>query len=211
MKPDLGGTMKRYFPLLVIAVSLLLCSACSKTEITDVWKDKTYTEGPMKSVLVIAVAKDQLARRSYEENFVMALQQAGVKAYASYKLHQAEPIKKGDITSMVKQLGVQYVLITSLMGVDKEQKYHPPQTYIAPRRGLGYFGYYYRAYDVIHEPGYYTTNVKVSLETTVYDARSKKPVWMAQSQTMNPDSSAEVVKSVIPELVKAMKRDGLLR
>lgn len=202
--------MKKIFLSLIAVMLMLLCFACSKTKITDSWKDPSYTNGPMTSVLVIAVARDQIARRSYEENFVLTLKQQGVEAYASYRESSDDPVTKEDIMAMVKKLGVKYVLITTLIGVDKEKEYHPPQTYVTPRPGLGYYGYYYRAYDVVHEPGYYTTNVKVSMETTVYDAETEKPVWMARSQTMNPDSSTDVVKSVISELANAMKRDGLL-
>ncbi len=202
--------MKKKLTAIIAVILLLLCSACSKTKITDSWKDPAYSGGPMTSVLVIAVAKDKIARRAYEENLVMTLEQNGVKAYSSYRQSSDEPVTREDIMGMVKKLGVKYVLITTLIGVDKEKKYHPPQTYVTPRTGLGYYGYYYRAYDVVHEPGYYTTNVKVSLETTVYQVETEKPVWMARSQTMNPDSASEVVKSVISELVSAMKKDGLI-
>jgi len=202
--------MKKIFLIPAALILLILCSACSKTSITDTWKDPAYTDGPMTSVLVIAVARDRIARRNYEESFVMTLERNHVKAYSSYSESADDPVTREDIINMVKKLDVKYVLITTLIGVDKEEKYHPPQTYVTPRMGLGYYGYYYRAYDVVHEPGYYTTNVKVSLETTVYQAETGKPIWMAQSQTMNPDSAGEVVKSVIPKLVKAMKADGLL-
>ena len=202
--------MKKFFLAFTAAMLMLLCFACSKTQITDSWKDPSYNSGPVTSVLVIAVARDDIARRSYEESFVLTMKQHGVEAYASYRENPHDPATKEDIMAMVKKLGVKYVLITTMIGVDKEKEYHPPQTYVTPRMGLGYYGYYYRAYDVVHEPGYYTTNVKVSLETTVYDAETEKPVWMARSQTLNPDSSNDVIKSVISELAKAMKRDGLL-
>jgi hypothetical protein len=118
-------------------------------------------------------------------------------------------MKKENILDIVKKTGAGYVLTTTLVSVDRKTEYHPPQTYVSPRFG-GYYGYYYRAYDVVHEPGYYTTRVKVSLESTLYSVKSEKPVWIARSQTMNPESSTEVIKSVIPELVEKMKEAGLL-
>lgn len=196
--------------LLIILLLFLSCS-CSKTSITDSWKDPSYHHGPIKSLLVIGVGKDQLTRRSFEESFVMALNQAGVKALASYRyLAEDAPMDKKNIADLINKEDIEAVLITYLVDIKEEKKYHPPETYVTPRPGPGFYGYYYRAYDVVHQPGYYTTRLKVTLETTVYQAETEKPVWMARSQTMNPDSAGEVVKSVIPKLVKAMKADGLL-
>jgi hypothetical protein len=62
----------------------------------------------------------------------------------------------------------------------------------------------------VHEPGYYTTNVLVQLETVLYDAKTAKQIWIAHSRTMNPNSASDVIKSVIPELVDAMKEAGLI-
>lgn len=200
-------------PILCAAVSLflfVLLSGCSKTSITDTWKDTSFQAAPINSVLVLAVAKDQLARRNYEETFVKALSERGVKAYPSYRYAPSDPVKKREIQAAVRKLGAKYVLVTTLVGVEKETQYHPPRTYVAPRMGMGYYGYYYRSYEIVHEPGFYSTNVKVQLETALYDVANQKQIWIAHSQTMNPNSASDVIQSVIPELVDAMKEDGLI-
>ncbi len=202
--------MKRFGAAISLFLFLLAIAACSKTSITQTWKEPSFQGKHLTNVLVVAVTQNQVARRNYEEAFVMELGKEGVEAYPSYHYLPGEKISREEVEAAVKRLGVHYVLITTLVGVEKKKEYNPPQTYITPRMGIGYYGYYYRAYNIVHEPGYYTTRVLVNLETTIYDVSTEKPVWMARSETMNPDSSAEVVKSVIEKLVLALKQDGFL-
>ena len=203
--------MKKIFLVLFVVSFSFACLSCSKTRITGTWTDPDLKQGSVQKVLVIGVGKSQLARRTFEEDFVMALRGVGVEAYPSYRYLSGEEIPEREkIIEVVHSIGVDYVLVTALVGIDREQEYHPPQTYVTPRYG-GFYPYYRHTYDVVHQPGYYSTQVKVMLETKLYSVELGKPVWMAQSTTMNPDSSNAVIKSVIPELVKKMQEQGIFK
>jgi len=66
------------------------------------------------------------------------------------------------------------------------------------------------AYDYRSDTQYYTTRVKVRLETNLYDAKTEKKVWSARSRTLNPKSDTALMDSVIDALVKDLKKNKLL-
>ncbi len=203
--------MKRIFLVLLALSSSFFCISCSSTTITGTWTDPDFRHGTVQKVLVIGIGESQLARRTFEEDFVSALRGVGVEAFPSYRYLPGGKLPgREKVLDVVRSIGVDYVLVTAMVGIDKKQQYHPPQTFVAPRYG-GFYPYYRHTYDVLHQPGYYSTQVKVILETRLYSVKQGKPVWMAQSATMNPDSSNAVIKSVIPELVKTMREQGIFK
>jgi hypothetical protein len=51
----------------------------------------------------------------------------------------------------------------------------------------------------------------VHVETLVYDLRTDDLIWAGMSDTMNPDTAQKVVKDLIKEVGKEMKKQGLVR
>jgi hypothetical protein len=68
----------------LILVSMLL-AACASTQLNSVWKDPSYQTRPAK-VMVVAVAKNSINRRVFEDEFVQQLQSRGTTAIASYTI-----------------------------------------------------------------------------------------------------------------------------
>ena len=68
-----------------MCASLILLS-CASTQLSHTWRDASYTAGPLKKILVVAVRKDQVRRRIWEDGFAAALSWHGVDATPSYRL-----------------------------------------------------------------------------------------------------------------------------
>ena len=68
-----------------VMASLTLLS-CGSTQLSHSWRDASYTAGPLKKILVVAVRKDQLRRHTWEDGFAAALSWHGVDATPSYRL-----------------------------------------------------------------------------------------------------------------------------
>jgi len=204
-------SMKNLFYILsTLAVCAAVCS-CSNTRVTQVWKDSAYKGGPVSNIMVIGISKDAGIRRSYEDSFTAELEKYGIKAVPSWKIIPDEHLSKDALALKINELDIETVLITHLLGIDKEEVYTPPTTYMVPRyyRG-GYYGYYDTVYNYVHQPGYYTTHTTVRLETNLYDSKSADLIWSARSATLNPYSDTDAIRSVIKALAKNMKGNGLL-
>jgi hypothetical protein len=116
------------------------------------------------------------------------------------------------IKRKVRDLGLKSVIVTRLVGIEKERYYVPGQSYVVP---YGYYyrfrGYYPRAYTLAYEPGYWAEYKIAKLETNLYDAESDKLIWSAASESIDPRSAEEVVTALSDQIVDSLSRYGLLR
>jgi hypothetical protein len=162
--------------------------------------------------LVIGVAEQEDIRRSFEEKFVERLEAGGIKAVESSSvMSKDQKIDKETILAVVEKTGVDGVLLTYLLAVKEKEVASPGATY---SRADDYHGGTIpdlsSAYDYRSGPQYYTTRVKVRLETNLYDAKTEQKVWSARSRTLNPKSDTALMDSVIDSLVKDLKKNKLL-
>jgi hypothetical protein len=163
--------------------------------------------------LVVGVSDEERVRRSFEDEFVKRLKEIGIEGVASAAaIPSDQKLEKKAIVSAVERFGVDAVLVTHLIGVDKKETYHQPSTYYrpSPYHYGGYYGYYGNVYSYVHSPGYYTTHVTVRLETNLYEAETEDLIWSGKSETLDPESKPEMIDSVINVVVKNLQKDKLL-
>ena len=48
------------------------------------------------------------------------------------------------------------------------------------------------------------------METLVYDLKSDKLIWAGQSSTMNPSKAEGMIKELVKEAGKEMRKQGLI-
>jgi hypothetical protein len=206
--------MKGFFRCIAIVIpaSLLLIS-CATTKLTHVWTDEAYHGAPFSHVLVVGVSDEERVRRSFEDEFVKRLKEIGIEGVASAAaIPSDQKLEKKAIVSAVERFGVDAVLVTHLLGVDKKETYHRESTHYrpSPYHYGGYYGYYGNVYSYAHSPGYYTTHVTVRLETNLYEAETEDLIWSGKSETLDPKSKPEMIDSVINVVVKNLQKDKLL-
>ena len=206
--------MKGFFRCVVIAIPVcLLFISCAATKLTHVWTDEAYRGAPFSNVLVIGVSDQERVRRSFEDKFVKQLKEIGIEAVASAAVIPSDKkLEKKAIASAVERSGVDAVLVTHLLGVDKKKIYHTPSTYYrpAPYYYGGYYGYYGNVYNYVHSPTYYTRHVMVRLETNLYEVDTEKLIWSGKSETWDPKSKTDMLASVIKVVIKKLQKDKLL-
>jgi len=190
----------------------LVLISCSTTKITHTWADKSYRGSPFSDILVIGVAEQNETRRSFEKKFVAKLESMGVKGVESSTVMAAdEKIDKETILAVVEKTGVDGVLLTYLVAVTEKEVANPGPTYspVDDYHG-GSMPDISSAYEYRSAPQYYTTRVKVRLETNLYDASTEQKVWSARSRTLNPKSETALMDSVIDALVKDLQKNKLI-
>ena len=196
-----------------IALALLAGIACAaKTTLSNVWMSDSYASGVMQRILVIGVAENETARRSFEDAFSAALAAQNVDAVPSYQILPGDQrLSRASIEGAIAGRGFQGVLVTRLLGVDEQTTYVPPKTYVRPGYyGGGMYGYYGTSWDIVHQPGYTVTKTTVRLETHLYDAPTAELVWAAHSETFDPSSTQDVIDSVTKKLSSRLAEDGML-
>lgn len=198
----------------LLAIVGLAACAGTKTTIPMSWRNSGYENVVFAKLLVIGVGENEGSRRLFEDEFAKALAAQGATAQASWGfLPKSTQITEEEIAAVVSRGDFDAVLITRLLSVDEEQEYVQAQTYTVPTSyyGYGYYGYYDTSYAVVHEPGYFKTNTTFRIETNLYAISNGGLVWSGQSDTVNPNSVADVIDSMTAAVAKKLREERLIR
>ncbi len=216
--PD--GTRKLISPTAfrTVVFWLLVCVASAKSaKIVTSWSNPAYQGHTFRKVLVIGVAKDTAVRADFEDAMAAEIKRGAMQTIAGNQiLLRPDPAAKPDLDYLRKQIrenGIDAVVVTRLLRVQKKVISIPSSTYVAPfPYYYSFYGYLGAVYPIMYDPGYEREDVTISVETNVY-ATSKPDgdlVWTAVSESFNPKSARKVADSLVKEVPKQMEKDGLL-
>jgi hypothetical protein len=206
--------------MVIVAVSVLTACSQTKTSIPLSWRNPGYEQTVFKNLFVIGVSENEDGRRLFEDTFAKALSSEGGAAHASWEqLPQSTQLTEEEIKAAIEGGGYDGVLITRLLSVDETKEYVPGSTHaVAPRNfgyygaypGYGYYGYYGGSYATVHDPGYFKTNTTFRLETSLYSVATGQLVWSGQSDTIDPQSVADVIDSMTAAVAKQLRQEKLI-
>jgi hypothetical protein len=202
--PVKRGAWRRAAAPLLISVVLAALMACATTQLKASWKDPAFTGPPLKKLLVIGAFKSDLNRRLFEDAFVGALS----GAVASYPtLPESGAISNERVQQGVERTGADAVLVTRLMRVRRDV--HVTPSHMAPGfYGTGFRGWYGGAYAV--SPADVSVYDVLTIESTLWNMRTDKPVWSGSSEVTAPSNMAESSKELAAVLIAKMKADGVI-
>ncbi len=188
--------------LLLMVASLALC-ACSTVSITNQWKDPAWPGPPASSVVVVGISQSDLIRRKFEDSFSQQLQAAGLKAVPSYT--QIPPGNGGAVklTDLVRSSGAEVVLVTRLLRVAQKIDVTPT----GPGYG-GFYGWYGGAWASTAQVTQYDV---VTLETSIWDAKTQKLVWSVTTEAVSQEKIARATAELAQALIPKLRTDGILR
>jgi hypothetical protein len=176
---------------------------------TDVWRDPSYTAGPMKSLVVFGGRMNATNRRTLEDGLVSALAQRGVHATASYTLFPELPSKDVARAAM-QQLAADGYLVASMRGTSERRS----------SAGGGYGGtgfggvfwddFYGAGWGEGWGPGYVVTNEFVKFQTSLWDGNGGRLVWSATTETENPSSGKDFTKSLLKKIIPGLAHAGFV-
>ncbi|MCB1927424.1 MAG: hypothetical protein KDH17_05245 [Rhodocyclaceae bacterium] len=202
--------------LLLLALATAMLSACASTTIRNSWIDGTDHGGPPKKLAVFVAVTDDEVRRVAEDLTVRSLP-AEVGAVPSYSLDLDTRLEEKALREKLAPMGFDAALVARLVSDDTTEQYIPPQTQFMPDPlfvGLrpyhrSFYAYYPVAYTYT-TPGYTATTRRVIVDTVLYRLPEGKPVWSALTETVDPESSVQVVEELIDKLGGEMRLHGLL-
>ena len=212
--------------LIALAACLLALTACNKgatTSFSQSYRNPGYEETVFKQVLVIGVASTEESRQAFENALSSAIASEGGTAAPSYTiLPMEEQISEEQLHAVIEKEGVDGVLLSRLVSVDRETEYTPPKKYNKPRTryypagwgyGFGYggfYGFYGTTYAEVHEPGYFDSSTTLTLETNLYSVATNELVWTGRSETVDPQSIDEARASITQAVAKKLKAERLI-
>lgn len=202
---------------LIISILLIFVAvACSTTtKISGSWVADGYKPTTdFKKIAVVTLANNQSNKLIVENTFVQRLKYLGYDATETSSFLVPEVVKKENakmIDKMMKERGIDGVMILSLLQVKDDVRYVHGSTAYAPRPYYGgYYGYYYYNYNHMYEPGYYEKTKSVFLECNFYDLRDGKLVASIQTETIDPSNIDDLALSYSETILKKLMADKII-
>jgi hypothetical protein len=208
--------LKKYVLFASIIVStLFIFSSCGpSTEIVGEWSEDEYKTHSIDKLLVLGIFDKEkpLLRRRFEDGISQAFNDAGIEAVPSMDIMSyKEEIDSAAIEKHFVGKGFDAVIVSRLVGLDKERTVQAGYAYTIPFGNYyGFYGYYYAAVQYANTSSYLSKNLTVVLETNLYNTDEKKLIWSGISETIDPQKASEVIGSLGKVLVDKLDSEGFL-
>ncbi|MEP7329140.1 MAG: DUF4136 domain-containing protein, partial [Betaproteobacteria bacterium] len=196
--------------LALTGVALLL-AACQTTTIRSAWYDTTYNGGVLRKVVVVASDGTNADSRVFEDIFVQKLNAAGVQGIPGYATVSPEARRaEGTFSAAIASTGADAVLMVRLLRVDTKTQV---STMLVPGPTWGPYGGFYGGF--YGGPGFYpvadvTQYDVATVETNLYDARTRRLIWAATTETINPNNVAKEAPGFADLLITQFRARGLV-
>jgi len=198
--------------LWTLSVTILLLSGCASTKVESVWKDPNKNV-KLSKVFVLAVLKEPANRDSVEYGIANILNADTLRAIPTLdSFPNIDKIDKAEVARMIKEYGIDGVLVIRLVDRKVEKVYVPGTSYydaVYGNRYLGgwynYYGYGYNAFMI---PGYTEENYVSTVETVVYEFASDKILWSTVTETRENTVSG-AIQSYLNAIGKPLSDSGL--
>lgn len=197
--------------LVMAFIASFFVMSCASTKLTSVWNDKGYNGGTLNKIMIVGVSEKISNRRIFEDELAEQLKSRGTDAISSAAVTPADQELNVElIRAAAKKQKVDAVLVTHLEGVKEESVYYAPAA--NPNSYQNRFDYYYlRVQQRAASGGYTAKYQKVLLESNLYETATEKLLWTAASETFDPKSVNELVKSLSELILNSMKDSGLIK
>jgi hypothetical protein len=202
------------YPLL-FAAAFLLMGCTGSTEIARSWKNPEYTAKPFRSLLVVAISKDAIARGTVEGDVVKELEAQNISARMGIELFPPllfkETISKEAARQKVIESGADAVLLITPLSDQKTETYVPGAMVYTPSAGsVAMYGYWYDTWNMAYTQGAYISSRQVVLQSNLYRAADEALLWEARSEITDPSSLSKSARTYAKVLVAKMFSDGAL-
>jgi hypothetical protein len=207
--------MIRHKQLLVgrpLCCLFVLMAGCSSSELVDIWSDSTFQPPSLQKILVIAVGKNAVQRRIWEDAFSVELARHDVAATPSYRLFPDSAPDTDHVAQIVRTDSFDGVLITHRLPSESKAQYM--QGYVTQEQNLRFdrrtdrFVRYYRE---IEHAGYVDSQ---KVDIRVIDLWATKNdgqmVWSATSRTPEPNSAQEVRPEIVNLVMAELAMRGII-
>jgi hypothetical protein len=204
--------------LALAAFGLWLCG-CASSSIKQTWKSPACQPGQVQKIAVLAVADRGMVRQGLENRFVRDLRGCGQDAMATHELLGLSEIKadKEAAAARFRAAGANTVLIIRLVDQTTYSRgmRATPEIWAPTANGYDSYGWYDYYSVAFMDMGVVWGSMKqdLYLDSNLFDLKTGQRLWSALSLTVLKENAdrLEVADSLVAKVVRALRKDGLIR
>lgn len=187
----------------------VIVSSCSSTKIVSSWKDPEASSEDFEKVMIAVLSTNEANRRLAEDRLVSKSEGGLLPSYRYF--NDSKIIKdEGQAKAILQENDFDGVMTLRLLEIQEEENYVPGSGYNPSYASYGYWGYHTAYWDGYYEPGYYVTDKKYIVETSIFSLDENKLVWSAVTATVNPTKIQKSIDEIAYLTYKQMVRDGFI-
>jgi hypothetical protein len=196
----------------IASLALMTTTGCAmQSEMVDLWKDPSFTSGPVRHVLVVALRKDPVRRRMWEDAFANELGARGLTATSSYQLFPEAPPDTQEVIEAVRRNDCDAVLVSTRLPDQTASTYVPGtarRELVTTRDFYGSFHTYWRE---VQDPGYTETDEIRQFQTDVWTTgRGGHLIWSGTLRTLESVSNRTIEAAVSRDIVPVLEKQGVI-
>jgi hypothetical protein len=195
---------------------IALLVGCVQITMVKSWKDESFTGGPLRHMLVLAVASNEPSRRSFEDRVGQELAARGVKAVSSFRiLPDQNRLEKEVIESKLEATEITAVLVGQIINRRTETVEDTGTTRVEPPMGGargrgGWHGGYSRGWEVTHDPTVTRDREVVTVETSLFEVKSDALIWSASFEAVLEPPLDPLIAALATKVVDQLAADGFV-
>ena len=192
--------------------ALALLTGCTTSQVVSQKANPDYVGKPLKSVMVVAVTSDEIARRTYEDRVVALLGKRGIKGIPGYsELGKRGKVEEAELRKAIARSGAEGVMITRVTRTDRS-KTELSGTEVAVGIGWGgFYGYYSGVWSTVSAPAQTIIGPQWTVsETRLFDARNGALAWTGLVDTKETENFNAALTQYIQVIFDAMVSDRVI-
>jgi hypothetical protein len=196
----------------VALLALMITAGCAvQSEMADLWKDPSFTSGPIRNVLVVAPRKDPVRRRMWEDAFVNEMNARGLTATSSYQLFPEAPPDTLEVLETVRKNGCDAVLVSIRLPDEASSTYVPGPLRREAVTRQDFYGGYHTYWRDVQDPGYTEIDEVLRFQTEVWaTGGSGRLIWSGTLRTLESVSNRTVETAVSKNITPVLEKQGLI-
>jgi hypothetical protein len=185
---------------------------CAPSTLMSVWHDPSLHQPKLGKMLVVAVRKDAVKRRIWEDAFAGQLKLHGVTAISSYTLFPDTLPDSGRINAAVQGSGFDGIL--AILRLPNETTTEVVQGYTTTEQNVRYSTYWERYmtyYTEIDHPGFIDSQtVAVRAIDIATTGKGGHMIWSAISRTPDPRNVTDLQSGVAGLVTDNLAKQGII-
>lgn len=200
-----------------IFYGLFICMinmSCTPEGTMRTWSSDQYYDRQFKKILALGMVNNVTLRNDVENEMVFAASKYHLQVTNGMSLFPPElgkPFEDIERTkARLRDKGFDGIITVALIDIRAERYIGPEASY----EPLVYYdrfrNYYYRTYDLVYRPGYYSAISKYFIETNFYELAEGKLVWSGRSEVFDHGELDTYASSFSRRLFKELIREGVI-
>ncbi len=195
--------------IFVSLLSVMILSCSPSMQFANLYVDDAFKGMQIKKALVVGMAKEEWKRKVYENEFRQDLMKHNVEVLTAWQeFPKGETISKETFYKYFSDKNIDAVFVVMAAGSKTEQT--------MSRGGssnvyVGFYGFYVSSASVYYSPQTTSEESVVYMKTNIYETSEGILIWSAKSQSFEPQSTGDVIKTVSFNVVSELSKQGYFK